>query len=159
MAALYDIETLLGDLETHLKANLGTALTAINTEKNDGITCENIDSDAYYFQYLGKTLANKNLFLLYGIESMTSNGIGPGSVKTYTISVVIVHSDSGNDKNLVKRLLRYQRALTSVLETGWSAIRKSVNFRVSGLAPIPLDLLNSSRPDRAIGIEIQVDLG
>lgn len=156
MAARYDLERLFADLETHLKANLGAELTALNTEKNDGITLVDIEQTAYFLQYLGDRIANFDNFIFYGLDESVTNAVGPGGIKIYNIHVVVVLSDTGNDPYIVKRLLRYQRALTTLLERDWAAIRKSVQFKLTGLAPVPLQLLNRSKPDRAIGVALTV---
>lgn len=161
MATRLDIERFCAEVETFLKANLNTKLAALDAEKADSITLKTLPTAAYFFQTLGDKIANYDPFLFYGIDSMRvrdGQGIGPATAKDYTIHVVVVIQDNGNDPNIVKRLLRYQRALWEIFEVDWATLRHGVKLRIGGLVPIALELLNRSAPDRAIGISLEVTL-
>jgi hypothetical protein len=157
--ARYDIESFLTDLVTFLKANLNTKLAAIDTEKNDGITLKQINTTyAYMFQSMNDKIANYDPVLLYGIEDIKSEGIGPATAKTYPISIVIIVADPGTDSNMMKRILRYSRALSELLEGSWSQIGNAVKVTVSSLAPISFKLQDRSDDFRAVGVQLEVTI-
>ncbi len=160
MGRIYDIENLLVDIKAFLVANLNTKLTAIDSDKADSITLAQVDSSAYFFQNLSKAaVANYNPFVLYGIDEIPKQlGIGPATIKEYTLFVIVVLTDSGNDPDSLKRLLRYQRALTELFEESWNRVGGSVRFKVSGLVPIPLSLLDDNRISNVIGVNLDVAL-
>src|SRR5687768_14571554 len=127
MASKYDIEKLLSEMSAFMKANLSTKLSAIDTEKNDGITLAAVETGAYFLQHLSEATANYNPFILYGIDDIESGGgIGPATRKPYKLFVVVALTDSANDPSIIPRLFRYQRALEDLFESDWSSIAGSV---------------------------------
>jgi len=108
---------------------------------------------------LGDGENNFDPFIIYGVQDFPdSRGIGPQTAVRHSLYVVVVLQDNGNDSNLIKRLWRYQRALRELFEFNWAtaATGKGVKFVVGNLTPTPLELLNRSQPDRAIGITLDV---
>jgi hypothetical protein len=123
--ARYDIETFLGAVEAHLKANLSDALTAVTTEKGDGLTLEPVSSDGYFIQTLDERVTNYNPYIYIGAtEAPEVTANGPAQSKTYRVSVVLVIANSGGDANLWKRMCRYQSAIESVFANAWDRIAK-----------------------------------
>ena len=165
MATKLDIEQLCAEMATFMRSKLNTRLLALDSEKNDGITLKPVTStgepDGFFFQDLGDRIANFDPFVLYGIDSVRvqpGQNIGPATAKTYTIHVIVVIQDNGNDPSLTKRLLRYQRALWEIFEVDWATVRHGAKFKIGGLMPIAFELLNRSQPDRAVGISLEVTL-
>lgn len=160
---VYDIEALLGDIETFMKANLNTKLTAISTDKNDGISLLPVDSNGYFFQTLNDKVTNYDPFVFYGLQDIDNKGgqagIGPGTEKKYSISVMICVSDTGQDVNITKRVLRYSRALSELFETSWDRVGKSIKLKVQSLVPIPFTDINTSENFRVVGVLLEANLG
>ena len=158
----YDLETLLDDIETLVKANLNTKIAAINSEKNDSISLATIDSEAYFFQSLDGKQINYTPFVAYGISNFDSpedgGHYGAAEIKV-SIDVIVCLEDVGQDVNITKRMLRYQRALKEIIETNFDGLTSGVKLSVQNQLPIDVALLNSSNMHKAIGITIHAILG
>lgn len=154
--AKVDFESIADAVKAYLQAKLNTKLAEIDAEKNDGITLATIPATAYFFDYLGSEEVNQPVFVLYGVSRMEPVSRSVQAVATrVTMQVAVVLTDSGNDREVLKRLLRYQRALREVFETGWNSVSGSLKFEVGSLAPYGLDLLNRGADDRIIGITLE----
>jgi len=162
VATKFDIEALLTQMQSFMQAKLPAKLTALDAEKNDGITLAAVDSGAYTLQIPSYAMTNFDPFVLYGIDDIEPNGgIGPGTREPYKLYVVLGLTDSGNDPDVIKRLLRYQRALKEIFQADWASVAGSVKFKVSGLVPVPLSLLEENKPVRntkIVGINLDVTL-
>jgi hypothetical protein len=155
---LYDLEALLADVEAVLKANLPSQLTAIDSEKNDGITLKQIDNAAYFAQTLNQGVAAYDPYLAYGVIDQSPDGNYGGTADRISIQVVIVLSDPGQDPSVLKRILRYQRALRQVFESNWEKTRKNIKIRVEPTLPVQLTELDTSKSFRAVGVQIETQL-
>lgn len=157
--ATYDIESFFNDLETFLVANLNTKLAALDTEKNDGISLTTLASNAYFFSSMGEEVANMNPFVYYDIDSMKETGsVYAATTKGFIANVIVVLSDEGNDPDIAKKLLRYQRALIELFESNFSNVCPVARIQVSGLQPISFQLRNRPCMDRAIGVSLEVTI-
>lgn len=158
MATKRDLENILDDIETLLKAQYNTKLTAIDTEKADGITLAPVATGAYFMQTLNNTVANFNPFIFYGVEQIEPrDGIGPATASRYLFNIVLALADGGNDPDYARRLFRYSRALQEVFEENFAKISHSSKFRIETLEPVPLKLINSSQPYRAVGVKLDFE--
>jgi hypothetical protein len=155
----HDPETYLLAIETFLKANLNTEIANLNTEKNDSITLMTIVSDAYFLQTLNDTVANYNPHILIGLDDIGSSGIGPGTVKTLTFSIIIILEDRGEDLLIGRRMLRYGRVLEDLLNRSFNKIIPHATFKINSLVPIAITSVNSNDPYRAVGAQIVTALG
>ena len=155
----YDPETYLLSIETYLKAHLNTQIGTLNTEKNDSIVLKTISTNAYYLQTLNDTTVNYNPHILIGLDDIASQGIGPGTVKTMTFTVVIIAEDRGEDLFIGRRMLRYGRVLEDLLNSGFNKIIPHATFKINSLVPIAITSVNSNDPYRAVGVQIVCDLG
>lgn len=155
---LYDLESLLTDVETVLKANLPGRLTAIDAEKNDGVTLKQIDNAAYFAQTLNQGVAAFDPYLAYGVIDQSPDGNYGGTADRVSLQVVIVLSDPGQDTAILKRVLRYQRALREVFEQNWEKTRKGIKLRVEPTLPVQLSELDTSKNYRAVGVQIETQL-
>ena len=158
---MFDLESLLGEVETILKADLNTKIAAINSEKNDNIDMETISNDAYFLQSLSEKSINYDPFILYGVSQFENDDPGNfGFTSTKVlIEIVLVKADEGQDLQIIKKMLRFQRALREVIEDNFDSISHKVKMQVQSQVPIDLNLLNSSHSHKAIGITIKCDLG
>jgi hypothetical protein len=152
----FDIETALNNVKQLLQANLNTKLAAIDAEKADGITLAQIPSGAYILQSLDQAVAAQfNPFVLYGIDKIDSNGIGPSTAKSFTVSVIIIVADPGSDPTILTRLLRYLRALEEVFEDSFGTALQREIVTVESLEPVQFRLVNSNDDCRAIGVSLK----
>jgi len=156
--AKYDIESFLADIETLLKAHLNTAISALNTEKNDSITLASVDSAAYFLQSLNGPVANFDPYILYGVTDIKSASAESASVSDLTVQVIIVQSDNGQDENISKRMYRYGRVLQETFEDHFQENSLSIKMKIQSLVPISYEQLNSSFRSRAVGVSIQAFL-
>lgn len=153
MAAKYDVESLITDIQSVLSSNLNTKLSTIDTEKNDGMTLTTVASAAYFLDMDDKA-ANFNPIVLIGESENIGEGIGPATSEKVTIQVALILNDNGTDLNIVKRMLRYRRALKEVIEDNFYKNRRCDYLQVKSL-PV-LDFLRSGESLRykIAGIEI-----
>lgn len=156
--AKYDVETFLDALGTLLTSNLNTKIAEISTEKGDASTVPmaQLHADAFFKQTLNNDCAAFDPYLLYGVTDISTDGIGPASIRTCTFEVSIVVADQGTDKNIVKRVLRYQRALEEVLHENFDRLRAGFKLKVNSLVPVQLTAVNSPAQFRAVGVELQL---
>lgn len=158
MAAKYDAESLLVDIEALLKADLNAKIAEISAEKADGLELKSVPAAAYFFQTLNEKCANFNPFVIYGITDGTEEGVGSSVAETVVMEVAIVVVDNGQDHAIGKRLLRYRRALSEVFSDKWAEMRYSVKLKVKSLSPVSLRLIDSSESYQAVGVRIEADL-
>lgn len=149
----YDSEQFYKDIETVLKANLNTQLSAIDTEKGD-FTLAPVDTDAYIFQTMNETVANYNPFLFFGESEAVAEGIGPHTKEELTCMVLIV-LEVRNDATSGFRLQRYRRALKKVFENNWNSVNKHVKLTVKSISPEPFGQTNSGDLVVAIGVTVE----
>jgi hypothetical protein len=152
------VELICDTVKAYLVANLNTKLAAIDTEyASDGlnITLATIPGEAYFFDYLGDEVANFSPFILYGAEPEAGARSGQLVATKLTIPVCVVLTDHGNDQHILRRLLRYQRSLKELFESGWNSVRNALQFEVTNLAPYPIRLLDREHDDRIIGIKLE----
>lgn len=153
-----DIEVICIAVEAFMKARLNTKLAEIDAEKNDGLTCLTVPDAAYVFEYWGEEVSNFNPVVLYGFGGMDAvDGVGPGVIDLVRLQVGVVLNDNGAP-DLVRRLLRYQRALKEIFTKDWDKVYGAVKFRVSGTEPFPLQLLHRQAPDRMIGVTLEFSI-
>lgn len=159
MAAKYDWESLAADIETILKNNLNTKITALDAEKADTITLDQVNSSAYFFQTMNDSIANFNPFIFYGIDNIESEGIPSASSDEIEIAVWLVLDDDANDLLIANRMLRYTRALKEVFEDNWNETRNRSKIVVKAFAPVQFqDAINSSNSGRIAQISIMVSM-
>lgn len=156
---IYDIENFLDELETFLKDNLNTKIQSVNTEKNDSLTLSTIDSSAYFFQTMNDTVSNFDPFVYYGLQEIESIGMGPATMKKFIVVVAIILEDSAEDIKIGKRLLRYSKALSELVEAHYADITShSLKVKIQNLTPISFKLIDTSENFRAVGIELDVNI-
>ena len=152
--AKYDIEQLLTDIETILKANLNTKILAVSADKGDGIVLKPISASAYITQSLNMKMMKYDPFVLTGVSAIESGTSGPGCSQVPTIQIMVIMADGGR-ADLLSRLLRYQRALLEVIQENFSKIPEASNLSIESLVPVAIEDINSSAPFRGIGIAVK----
>lgn len=156
---IYDSEEYLLAIQSFLQANLNTEIGNLNTEKNDSIVLKTISTDAYFIQTLNDTVANYNPHILISLDDIGGNGIGPGTLKTLTFSLIIILEDRGEDLFIGRRMLRYGRVLEDILNRSFNKIIPHATFKINSLVPIAITSVNSNDPYRAVGAQIVTALG
>ena len=155
--ARWDIEGVLDALETYLKANLNTKITAINTEKGDSLLSQ-VSTSAYNKQVLNEYSVNHDPFLILGvIDNISVVGEGPVSIQTFNIDVIIFFSEQ-SASNTYKLIWRYQRALRETIQDGYNDIFRQVKFKLSGLTPTTIAIKNDSQEHVGIGVSLTVSI-
>lgn len=154
-----DFEDVADDIITLLKANLNTKITAINSEKNDGISLDAIDTSAYLFHTLDEETVNYNPFILCEfINAETVGDYGHSQTKVELL-IGVVLSDSGSDLVVSRRLFRYQRAMREVIEDNFDSLASGAKMIVQSQVPVELTLSNGSFAAKAIALSVRLDLG
>lgn len=159
MGRKYDMEALLDDVKLAMTTHFNTIVGEINTEKNDGIAIDTLNADAYMLQQLNGKLANWNPVCLYGVETVESTSRGPLHSSKFTLSVMIIAIDTGEEIECGKRMFRYSRALEEVFQRGWNGGSGGVKLEIKSLVPIPFTDLNSSERYRVVGVNLEGNLG
>jgi len=159
VALKYDIESLLADIKTIVSDNFNTKVAAINAEKADGVSLDTLDASAYFLQQLNGRMANWNPICLYGVDNIETVTRGPLSSQKVVCSVVIVAIDTGEEIECGVRMLRYQRVLQEIFAEKWNEGRNGVKLEIRSLVPIPLTDMNTSNRYRAVGVELEGNLG
>jgi len=154
--ATYDEESLLSDIETVLKNNLNTRIAAINTEKADSITLATIDSGAYFMDMDDRS-ANYNPIVVYTISSIETESIGHATARNIIVNIAIIVNDNG-DLSIVKRMLRYGRALREVFEQNFRYIRALDNFKIQSLPVLGFQLRNNSQRYKIVGLDLETSI-
>lgn len=156
----YDIEDFTDNLLAFLQANLNTKLAAIDTAKNDGITLSQIHSAAYFFQNLSVEIVNQNPFVFYRIDTLGgAENLFSAVDRNFSMQVMVVLSDDGNDTDIMRRVLRYQRALIELFESNYASVSKLGKVKVQGLAPFPIEsLANRTEISQVVGVTLEVHI-
>jgi hypothetical protein len=158
MSRVYDIEDFFDELDTYMKANLGTYITQMNTDKPD-ITLATPQAEAYYFQNLEDTDVPYSPFVWYGeIDTSTEAG-GPEQIKSYTVQVGILLARSNKTATINgKTLLRYRECLERMFEKGWNKVNKRIKLGIVGISPFPYSLVNKKHTHDGIGVTLDLQI-
>jgi hypothetical protein len=155
--ARHDFEELLEDVKNIVINNFNNKLTALSTEKNDGIILPELNANAFFLQSLNDSIANFDPFIAYGIENIVPSNNGPQNSERIFISVVIVLSDNGRN-NINQIMFRYSRAMKEIFEDNWQIANSSTRIGISRSTVVPFEALDSSATYKAIGIELELNL-
>jgi hypothetical protein len=152
---LYDTEVFLKDLETVLKDNLNTEITAINTEKGD-FSIDTIETNAWFLQNLEERVFNYKQFVIWGMTepSILSGQQNDNSIEEINVFVEIGIPDSGEttSENTFWKLLRYSRCLGSIVRKNFDKFQGTTKIRVEQLIPTVYEFKNNSFKSAGIRI-------
>lgn len=156
--AKYDLEKFLGDVQSFLAANLATKLTAITTDKGDGLTLKVPDANAYFVQSLNTKEAAYDPYI--HIAAVDAHAVpGRGAIgKIYSVNVMLVLADEGTDSKIMARMFRYLRAFEELFTENFAPTRSDVKISVESIVPVPLTEVGSGNFFKATGIQMQVAL-
>lgn len=158
--ARHDIEYILSKVQTFLAANLNTQLSALDAEKNDGITLVPVPSGSYHLQTLEDRVDMSEVLVLYGTaDDAPAEQAGSAVATVHHINLWIILTDNGNDANIVKRLFRYQRAMIDVFRLSWATALPGQKLKIKAFPPgDPFKDLETSWTARAVGVQLQVTI-
>lgn len=155
----YDIEIFIIELQGLLQSDLNSKLSALDTEKNDGIILLPVGSSGYFIQTMDDAVANFDPFIYIGIDDVESVGIGPATSNKFLITVALILADAVTDIYIWKRMMRYQRALVEVLQNKYATFSSHpCKVIIKSLVPISFRLLDSTQSSRAIGCQLEVKI-
>lgn len=157
MSARIDIETVSDAIKEILISYLNDKITSINSEKSDGIECQSINENAYFFQSMNENLANFDPFIFFGLNEVETISDYSFSALKLTFGVTIIMADGGR-KEITRMAFRYLRALREVFEEHWSDIG-GLKVKIDSLTPVDLQSLNSSLAYKAVGVTLEISLG
>jgi len=157
--AIFDTEELLKSTSVLMKAKLNNELAVIDAEKGDFIM-DAINADAWYFQNLDEEAFSYSNFIVWGMydnptQTDTQNN---NSIKSIEMFFEVCLPDDGGplDQNLFYKLLRYTRALESVVHKNFDKIRSGLKVQVINLSPTSFDL--GGKTFRSAGVLIKAAL-
>lgn len=160
-----DIEVILDEIKSALQAKFNSKLDEIQAEKSAGdlaagriVAVQHVDANAYVMQSMNDSVINYDPFILCRLDDPGAVGIGPATAKNYKITVALCCSDTGQDKEIFRRLYRYSRALEETFEAYFAGITSGFKLSIESLAPIQFALANSSNDYKAVGVSITVGI-
>jgi len=162
---MYDEEQMLRDIETTFKTNLNTEIDLINTEKGavlgDALFIENIPTDKYIFETLDSRILNyKGFFIMYGL---VDTPLKEANIESYIEDVTITFQVATFDKgekarsNTLYKLLRYRRALKTVIMKNPDVFRSYAKPLMASLKPDAFPY-SSKKIILKIGIDIKASV-
>lgn len=153
----YDIEQLLEDIETLLKATLNNKIAAIEAEKialGKGIGLLPVNDAAYHQQTWSDKILNRSPAIFYGLEDTQSVGSNSATLDIYKIFVEVVVSDSGMDNFTKNRVHRYSRALKEVFQENFDQF-PCTKTNIETVRPISFKIdIDSSEEIKVGGVSI-----
>lgn len=149
----FDEEQLLLNIETTLKNLFNTKVAEINTEKNDSITLATINNGAFIMDADDREV-NYDPYILYMIIDQTSEGRGPTTSETIVVNIALIHTDNGLDPSVVRRMLRYRRALREVIEENFQKINPCGQCSIESLPLLSFQKASTSIASKVVGINI-----
>lgn len=167
--AKLDTERLLKSFRTTLINNLSTKLTAITAEYlvedtaefGASITLEPVDSTAYFFNSEPMSL-NIGVFIIIGVQAITSISRGPSVAKGYEVFITIAHTGLKNNNihnSIESKLLRYTRAIQEVVSENFDQVVPG--FSLAGVSELPAQpelQLESGETLRASGLVFSANI-
>lgn len=110
------LETILTQISIIVQAGLAAKLDEIDSEKNDGITLEDVASDNIFITEQGH-ISEFPAIEIFAQSQVGSDFMSNSVEFNPTIQVRVWSTDNDNDEeNVSKRIYRYQRALTEVIK-------------------------------------------
>ena len=156
---MFDTECLLKKTSELMKAKLNAELVIVDNDKGD-YELDPINDDAWYFQNLGEEVFSYPTFVVWGIydnptqvASQNNNAIK----QTQLFFEVCLPDDGGPmPENVFYKLLRYTRALESVIDKNYDRVRSGLKVQVASLSPTSFDLGNKTF--RSAGILVTANM-
>lgn len=139
-----DEEDLIKSLQSFVKANLNTAIDAINTEKADFLIKE-IPADDDHYVFAGELLELPNSdFVNFGINGsikVTSTAYDKITLPVFAVEVCF---DNPKTKNTYFKSLRYMRAIYQTLLQYQESVAETDGFELTMAVPMIVPIKNRS---------------
>jgi hypothetical protein len=165
MARKYDVESLVQDIETLLKAKLNAAVAAVEAEQiAAGLPASDllpVDQDGYFqFDWTSDSL-NKKVGVGIFVADQQTDGQGAYSSQRFVIDVGVYLSGTNNDRTATRKLIRYSKALRNVFEDRWTYMNSGfTKEKVETVGPVDFKLnVDSSDDCKIAGVTIACTLG
>ncbi len=153
-----DVEDLLDSIKTYVMANLNTTIDAIDTEKADSITLENITADSRHYVIAGDLLELPNhIFVQFAIGEnieMVTNHNDISLRPTITIEICF---DDAKVSGTYTRSLRYMRALYETLIEYVTSTNEVDDVKIT--LGVPMAVTLRGRQIVVSGVSMSVSLG
>jgi hypothetical protein len=147
----YDLESLLDDIETLLKAKLNAKIASIEAEKVLPIGLPAVLTDAYFQQSWSDKILNYSPAIFYGVEKIEATGSGSATLELFRIFVEVVLVDSGMDTYAGRRIHRYSRALKEVFHENFDALPWSTKTNIETVRPVSFALDENTSEEVKVG--------
>lgn len=163
MAKKYDLEDLLDSVETLLKANLNTKITAVEAQKiangkGLGGGLPTVDDSAYYRQSWNEKILNDPVAIYYGVAGISPTDGGSDMAEVVKIFIEVVVVDSGQDNDTHKKIFRYSRALKEVAKEKFGNLGLASQVRIEQIVPFSFTDVGTSEELKVGGIQITTSL-
>jgi len=141
-ARKYDIETFRDQIIALVQANLGAKITAINTEKDDTLSIDDIAAENYYNDITDQVV-NISPFIYYGFDRLESETVGAQTRTSITLFVSVVF-DNTNQTGTESKVLRYTRCLKEIIQENSKKIPAASPLSVTEFLPVNFELNKGS---------------
>lgn len=142
-----------------MKSKLNAEITAIDVEKAD-YELPKIADGAWYFQNLDDEAFSYPIFVVWGMydnPEQTDSQENNAMKAVQMFFEVCVPDDGGAlNQNVFYKLLRYTRALESVIDKNYDKVRSGLKVKVSSLSPTSFDL--GGKTFRSAGVLITANM-
>lgn len=152
--AKFDVESFADHFIALFQSKLSAKISAINTEKNDGIVIADITS-AQYFSDMNEQINNYDEIIYYGFPSIVATASHAGGVSeeiSMSFEVLIPCPEGGLIDN--KKIMRYTRALKEVALENARANASISDLKIETFSPVVLQSNQNSPLMKAGGIMI-----
>lgn len=153
---MFDTECLLRRSFEVMKSKLNDELLVVDADKGD-YALDPINDDAWYFQNLSDEVWSYHAFVVWGlyVQPTQTATQSNNSMKQIQIFFEVCLPDDGGpiEENVFYKLLRYTRALESVIHKNYDKIRSGLKVQVQSLNPTSFDL--GGKTFRSAGVLIQ----
>jgi len=153
---IFDTESFLRASKKVMIDNLNAEIGKINSEKSD-FELDLINDEAWYFQNLGDEIYSYPIFVVWGVLNMpeTIEQTYGSRLRKETAFFEVVLIDSGDTliENDFFKLLRYARALETVVQENFHQIWSGTKVSVSGLTPTSFEFAGNVFRSAGISVE------
>lgn len=158
MSFINDTEDLFKAIQTHVKANLNTKITAINSEKNDDITLDIIKADDTHYVFAGELLeCPNNAFVNFALDGPVTAKVNGGNISLIPSFVIEVAFDNPKKPNTYWKSMRYMRAIYECMLEFEPAANEVTGLEIEQLEP--MIIAHIKRELVVSGIKVSMAIG
>ena len=169
MPKTYDVEDLVKDIETLLKASLVAKTIEVEAAQVaaglpvawESPSAPAIEAEAYHQFDWGENLNHAAGVAIFLAADPQTEGHGPFSKQSFVLDVGVYLSGTANDPTADRKLLRYSKAMKQLFEENWGKINPAfTRERVEQVGPIGFKFnVNSSDQCKIAGVTLFCTLG